>query len=869
MATETELERMVVRLVGDASRYQGMLKDAKRSTQEAARSVESAGRRMEAVKRHLEGAGRALQNVGRSMARIGRSLTMRVTAPIVGAGAAVFKFGSDFEAEMSKIVGLVGIAQRQVDAWSRELLELGPALSKTPIELARAMFFVTSAGFRGAEAMDTLTLAAKASASGMGETKTVADAVTSAVNAYGKANLEASRATDILVAAVREGKLEAATLAPVMGRILPMSSKLGVSFEDVAGSLAVMSRTGANAHQAAISIQALMMTLQKPVEEANKLLEGTTLSFQQLRDVVKRPGGILEALRMLEREFRHDETALARIIPNVRALRGVMNILAQDASIVDSVMRGVRVSAGSLDAAFAAASRTVKFQFHQFLSQAQATLIEVGETVLPMVSEALQGLTGSLRDATKGWANLDKSTKKAIVWMLGAAAVVGPILIGLASLVVIAGGAVAALAALKVALITGVLATAAVTAAVYAFATAMVLSFTYGVYLGAKALYNFMPSIKAFNREMAESKRLTDELNAVLAEEQQEILNLGRRQAESGQWMLQPQEFYWTKEVERAETEIEGLQTRIKATKREIDDLAPTWKSLWQAGRKEREVALVQLKDEQNLLRRQARFLSVLQTELDKVRAARKAAADEAAAAEKKVTKAQQELVEQAKDYVKQLGFQAVTFGKTGREAEIYRLSMLGVEDSLLRAMRAQDQLLTWMEKGEEARKKRETEKQQKMEEGKRITEQYLAPQEWFAKRQKDLADYLRIGAIGQKTYNRAMKAARERLEELRKAGKIDIEFNVRGIEAVRAGSAEAIARIKAMEQVSQVQERRLGAGKATPVPVAVGRGMAAGLGGVTTGNKVIEAHLRVLVELARAYWRGEAVSVEGADLED
>ncbi|BCV00221.1 MAG: hypothetical protein CM15mV33_840 [uncultured marine virus] len=54
-----------------------------------------------------------------------------------------------------------------------------------PQELADAMFFIASAGLRGATAMEVLNASAKAAAIGLGQTKAVADAATSAVNAYG------------------------------------------------------------------------------------------------------------------------------------------------------------------------------------------------------------------------------------------------------------------------------------------------------------------------------------------------------------------------------------------------------------------------------------------------------------------------------------------------------------------------------------------------------------------------------------------------------------------------------------------------------------------------------------------------------------
>ena len=56
---ETELERMIVRLVGDGSSYQQMMQQAVASSQQTARAVELAGARIEGMKNALQGFGSA------------------------------------------------------------------------------------------------------------------------------------------------------------------------------------------------------------------------------------------------------------------------------------------------------------------------------------------------------------------------------------------------------------------------------------------------------------------------------------------------------------------------------------------------------------------------------------------------------------------------------------------------------------------------------------------------------------------------------------------------------------------------------------------------------------------------------------------
>jgi TP901 family phage tail tape measure protein len=201
----------------------------------------------EDFKKGLDKAQSSMKSASASMKKAGRTMTMSMTAPLLGIGAASAKMASDFESEMSKVNGLVGVAQEQVDKWGQDIIKMAPELGKAPKELAEGLFFVTSAGIKGAAAMDALRISAQASAAGLGETKTVADLVTSAMNAYGQENLSASQSADILAATVREGKAEASELAGSMGQVLPVAAEMGVSFDQVGAAMAGMTRSGTSA----------------------------------------------------------------------------------------------------------------------------------------------------------------------------------------------------------------------------------------------------------------------------------------------------------------------------------------------------------------------------------------------------------------------------------------------------------------------------------------------------------------------------------------------------------------------------------------------------------------------------------------------
>ena len=312
-------------------------------------------------------------------------------AALAAAAAAAVKMASDFEAGLTKIITLVGISRETVDAWGDALLELGPKIGRGPRELAEALFVVTSAGQRGAEALEIVEQAGKAAALGLGETKDVARAVTAALNAYGEETLSASRATDILTAIVREGNLEASSLAPTLGRVIGIAAQLGVSFEEVGANIATFTRLGVDSAEAVTALRGVLNSLLAPGEDAKKLFVEFGLSAEGLRKQLSEEG-LQAVLATLVEKFGDNTEALKVIIPNVRAMGNVLGTAGVQGEQYAAVLESIKGSTGIVDTEFEKLANTLSFQSDQFKAAGEAALIAFGETMLPAIKATTKGL---------------------------------------------------------------------------------------------------------------------------------------------------------------------------------------------------------------------------------------------------------------------------------------------------------------------------------------------------------------------------------------------------------------------------------------------------------------------------------------------
>src|SRR5690606_9182697 len=122
---------------------------------------------------------------------IGDTLTRRISLPIAGVGAVATKMAADVDQTFTRMQTLAGVAGDEIAGLRDRVLDLSGETGKSPLELAEALYTLNSSGLDSARAMEALEASARASAVGLGSTGAIADAVSSAMNAYARAGLSA------------------------------------------------------------------------------------------------------------------------------------------------------------------------------------------------------------------------------------------------------------------------------------------------------------------------------------------------------------------------------------------------------------------------------------------------------------------------------------------------------------------------------------------------------------------------------------------------------------------------------------------------------------------------------------------------------
>ena len=325
----------------------------------------------------LDGAKRALANFQNFAVDVGRVAATAVAA----VGVASVREASQFETTFAKIQGLVGLTADEIADLEKAARDLGPQFGKSGNEAADALFFITSAGLRGASAVDVLEASLKGSAIGLGNVEDIANAATAAMNTYGESNLSGTDAVEALAEAVRLGQFAPEELAGALGRVIPISAELGVTFQETTGLIASLTKGGLSASEAVTGIRGAMQAFIKPTAEAKKMLEQYGISTEDVTQSIEQDG-FLATLSKLREAFGENTEDFTKVIGSIEGLSAVFSLTGENTEAYAEIVRLATDDIKIMDEALGFVSDTSQFKFDVAMASARDSLLEIGAAIL-------------------------------------------------------------------------------------------------------------------------------------------------------------------------------------------------------------------------------------------------------------------------------------------------------------------------------------------------------------------------------------------------------------------------------------------------------------------------------------------------------
>ena len=211
-----------------------------------------------------------------------------VSLGLLAAAGVSVKMAANFQTASEQLVTGAGQSEKGLAAVKQGMLDISSATGTSATEVVSGMYLIESAGFHGADGLKVLQAAAEGAKVGNANLADVANAVTSALNAYHLPASAAVAVTNELVATTASGKMHMDDLARALGNILPVAASAHISLAQVGAAMAEMTMQGMNARRASMNLRNLIVSLQAPGAAASAEMRALGLNANDLsRDMGK------------------------------------------------------------------------------------------------------------------------------------------------------------------------------------------------------------------------------------------------------------------------------------------------------------------------------------------------------------------------------------------------------------------------------------------------------------------------------------------------------------------------------------------------------------------------------------------------------
>jgi TP901 family phage tail tape measure protein len=293
------------------------------------------------------GLSRMTKGVGIAMAAI--------TAAFIAGVVQVTKKADEFQRAMSNVASIVDTSAINMQELTMSLFQLDPALGETT-DLTNGLYQAFSAGAETAEeAMDVTIQSATFAKAALTDTKTAVDVLTTAINAYGKENMDASTASDIFFKTVQLGKITGEELSATIGQSIPLFASTGIELQELAAGMAAMTKQGVSASNATTQLNAIVNAFLKPSEAMKDALEDIGVESGA---AFLETEGLAGALSLLEQQTGGNASELGKLIPNIRGMRGAMALTGTGGQEFARVLREMESATGATQEAFEKQEKT-------------------------------------------------------------------------------------------------------------------------------------------------------------------------------------------------------------------------------------------------------------------------------------------------------------------------------------------------------------------------------------------------------------------------------------------------------------------------------------------------------------------------------
>jgi TP901 family phage tail tape measure protein len=336
-------------------------------------------------------------NAGEASRASGYQMMMYAAIISMVAGAFI-GMGTEAQTNLAIVAGLTGTSAAMMGQYTSALEGMSTQFGVTMANMAQGLYYVVSAGFSGANALNVLSVATEAAVASGAQEEAVSHLLTGAMNAYGVSADQATHFSDVLMAAVTYGSQTFSDLTTSFGMAAATGAAFGVSLEQMAAAEATLTDRGLPAHRAIMDldfmIRAVMGDASKTADAAQKL----GLSFNE---TTFKAMDLYHRLQYLWQISGGNVTAFTKLVGGANGLVAALDILKGHGELYNKILNEIEHSSGRTAAAFQTAEKTMAAAGDHLKAVLSVLSYQFVTMISPTVIPIMHAITGALTALSK------------------------------------------------------------------------------------------------------------------------------------------------------------------------------------------------------------------------------------------------------------------------------------------------------------------------------------------------------------------------------------------------------------------------------------------------------------------------------------
>ena len=320
----------------------------------------------------------------------------------------------------STLFGDVAVDQQKlIGNLSSIAAETGSSIS----ELGEAMYQAMSAGVAPTEDMadvlDVVAKSAKLAKGGFTETSKAIGASLSVINSYKMNISDLDKVQGILLQTQNKGVTTVDELGNALSKVTPTAAAFGLSFEEVATSLALVTKQGTSTDVAATALSSTLSELGKSGTTASKNLkeaaDAAGLSADTFSGLLSEGYNLSEILTIMSDYAEANGLSMVDMFGSIEAGRATLQLSGKNLEDFNVILASMGDSAGLVQESF---EKTIS-PVERLTASFNALKVKIGEELKPVtdslfssmsnVMDKMVGQKGSAQDLDTAIGNLSKA----------------------------------------------------------------------------------------------------------------------------------------------------------------------------------------------------------------------------------------------------------------------------------------------------------------------------------------------------------------------------------------------------------------------------------------------------------------------------